>query len=260
MAFRAVLTPPAQATRLLAVAVRFLTRLPVPPVGERPGDLAHARAFFPLVGILVAAVGVAVRAVLAPLVGPLAATVAAVLATVAVTGALHEDGLADTFDGLWGGHTPARRLEILRDSRLGTYGTAALVGSLMLRVALLAPLDLGGLAGAMVVGHTLGRASSLVAVRLVPPADAGSAEQVAGPVSRLAAATATVTVAGVLLVAVGPWAPVPLLAGAAGGGALLTVAVRKLGGVSGDVLGAVNQVTHVAGMGAVAALVRAGVM
>lgn len=259
MAFRAVLTPPAQATRLLAVAVRFLTRLPVPPVGERPGDLAHARAFFPLVGILVAAVGVAVRAVLAPLVGPLAATVAAVLATVAVTGALHEDGLADTFDGLWGGHTPARRLEILRDSRLGTYGTAALVGSLMLRVALLAPLDLGGLAGAMVVGHTLGRASSLVAVRLVPPPDA-SAEQVAGPVSRLGAATATVTVAGVLLVAVGPWAAVPLLAGAAGGGALLTVAVRKLGGVSGDVLGAVNQVTHVAGMGAVAALVRAGVV
>lgn len=256
MSQRAAVTPPVEAARLLAVALRFLTRLPVPPVAERTGDLARARTFFPLVGVVVAAFGIAVRATLEPLLGPLAATVAAVLATVAVTGALHEDALADTFDGLWGAATPQRRLEIMRDSRLGTYGTVALIGSLLLRIALLAPLDLSGLARAMTVGHTLGRASSLVAVRLAPLADASSADQVAGPVSRLGAVTAAVTVAAVVFAALGPWAPVPLLAGAAGGAALLGIAVRRLGGISGDVLGAVNQVTHLTAMAAVVALVR----
>ncbi|PZF79116.1 adenosylcobinamide-GDP ribazoletransferase, partial [Jiangella anatolica] len=124
----------------LRAAVAFLTRL---PVGSSPAPLDRAGAWFPLVGLLVGSVGLGVWWVADGLAGPLVAAVAAVLATVIVTGALHEDGLADTADGLWGGSTRERRLEIMRDSRLGTYGALALAGDLLLRVAVLATAGSG---------------------------------------------------------------------------------------------------------------------
>ena len=113
-------------------AVQFLTRVPVRT--KRPSDLSAAVVWFPVVGALVgAAVGV-VAAVLGEVVPmPVAATVA-VLAGVLLTGAFHEDGLADTADAIWGGWTRERRLEILKDPRHGTYGVAALAGSIVVRV------------------------------------------------------------------------------------------------------------------------------
>ncbi|HVM19025.1 MAG TPA: adenosylcobinamide-GDP ribazoletransferase, partial [Egibacteraceae bacterium] len=148
--------------RLLAVAVQFLTRFPVPAIRVDDGDLRRASAAFPLVGVFVAAVGIAVRAAAEPLWGPLPATVTAVLAMVAATGAFHEDGLADAVDGIWGGWDPEQRVAIMRDSRIGTYGTVAVVGNLGLRVALLAPLRLGVFVTAVLCGHVLGRAAGLV--------------------------------------------------------------------------------------------------
>src|SRR5919198_3291922 len=134
--------------RLLLVALRFMTRLPLPRVEFREGDLRRASALFPLVGAVVAGIGIGVRAALEPLWGGSVAPLGALAAMIVVTGALHEDGLADTADGLWGGWTPAQRLEIMRDSRVGTYGVVALVGALSLRIALLAPLSLLGFARA----------------------------------------------------------------------------------------------------------------
>src|SRR5687767_13396010 len=104
--------------RLLAVAVQFLTRLPVPSIPVDDSDLRRASMYFPVVGIPVAAVGVGVRSGTEWALGTAAATVLAVTAMVAVTGAFHEDGLADSVDGIWGGWTPERRIEIMRDSRL----------------------------------------------------------------------------------------------------------------------------------------------
>jgi cobalamin synthase len=160
--------------RLLAVAIGFLTRIPVPKTSIGPGDLRRASAFFPLVGLGVAGVGIAVRAAAEPIWGAGVATVAAVAAMIVVTGALHEDGLADTADGLWGAWDPAGRLAIMRDSRIGTYGTIAIVIAIGLRIGFLLPLGLADFARAVACGHVLGRASTLVLARLLPSPDAGA--------------------------------------------------------------------------------------
>jgi adenosylcobinamide-GDP ribazoletransferase len=145
-----------------------------------PDDLRRASAYFPLVGLGVAGVGVAARAAAAPLWGAAVATLAAIVAMIVVTGAFHEDGLADTADGLWGGWTPAGRLAIMRDSRIGTYGTIALVAAFSLRAGLLLPLDLASFARAVACGHVLARASSLLLARLLPAvASSSSTVQVA---------------------------------------------------------------------------------
>jgi adenosylcobinamide-GDP ribazoletransferase len=247
----------AEALRLTAVALQFLTRIPVPQIRVDEGDLRRASAAFPLVGVAVAVVGIAVRAGAEPLWGPAVATIAAVCAMVAVTGAFHEDGLADTADGLWGGWDPEQRIAIMRDSRIGTYGTVALVGVLALRTGLLAGLPLGAFAAAVLCGAVLGRASTLVLVRLLPAAAEGSGASVVGRLGALGSGVAAVTVVAVLGLAAGVLAPVVLAAG------LLVVAAcrrlfrRRLGGLTGDSLGATNQLVELAAIAAVAALVRA---
>ena len=173
---------PFEALRLLGVALGFLTRVPVPRTAVGPDDLRRAAAFFPLVGLGVAGVGIAARAAVTPLWGTAVATVAAIVAMVLVTGAFHEDGLADTADGLWGGWTPAARLAIMRDSRIGTYGTTALIAAFAIRIALLLPLGLADFARAAACAHVLGRASSLLLARLLPAAEDPGPER-RGPVA-----------------------------------------------------------------------------
>lgn len=233
---------PAESLRVVAVAFQFLTRFPVPQIPVVDGDLRRATAVFPLVGVVVGAVAVAVRAAAEPLLGVAPATVLAVAATVAVTGAFHEDGLADTFDGLWGGWTPERRVEIMRDSRLGTYGASALLVSLLLQVSLLASLPFTAFSAAVVAGHTLGRGSVLVAVRWTPPYhDQGSGARVAEPLGPVGSSVALATMAVPVVVAFGPWSPVPVAAGLLALAWLGREARRRLGGLTGDLLGAGQQ-------------------
>lgn len=248
-------TPAWEPVRLLVVATRFLTRLPLPEPVFRDGDLRRATGAFPLVGVLVAAFGVATYAAAQPLWGIAVAVVVATAVEVGVTGAFHEDGLADVADGLWGGWTVADRLRIMRDSRLGTYGTVALVGVLALRVALLAGLDPSWFWRATLVGHVLGRASILVMVRLLPPADdGGSGAQVSDPTGPVGSTVGIVTTAAVLLVALGTAAWVPLVAAVVPIGLTTVLYRRRLGGITGDALGATNQLVHLAALAAVALL------
>lgn len=239
-------------------AVGFLTRLPAGRTG--PADLAGSSGYFPLVGLVVAAVGIAAWAVVEPLLGPLAAAAASVLATVALTGAFHEDGLADTVDGLWGGATPAQRLEIMRDSRLGTYGTVALAGDLLLRIALLAPLDLAAAVRVLVAGHVIGRAAPLVLAAWLPPARAGGQGAQVRAASRGGALLAGATVAVAAVAAAGWWAPAVLAAAAVAVAALRRAARRRVGGVTGDILGAGVQVAQLAAAATVAALWQGGLL
>jgi adenosylcobinamide-GDP ribazoletransferase len=241
-------------------AVGFLTRLPAGRPDRYPTDLTAASGFFPLVGAIVAAVGIAVWVVVEALLGPLAAAVASVLATVALTGAVHEDGLADTADGLWGGATPERRLEIMRDSRLGTYGAVALVADLLMRTALLAPLDLAAVARVLLAGHVIGRAAPLVLVAWLPPARPDGQGVRIGIASRGGALLAGATVAAAAVASAGWWAPLVVAAAAAAVAALRRAARRRIGGVTGDVLGAAVQVAHLAAAGAVAALAQGGLL
>ncbi len=127
--------------RLFFVALQFLTRVPVPAwVGYEPTWLSRAVRHFPLVGALVGTVAAAVALAVHRLWPPAVAATLAVTVTLWLTVAFHEDGLADTFDALLGAEPRDRALVIMKDSRVGTYGAAVLVASLLLRVVLLAAL------------------------------------------------------------------------------------------------------------------------
>src|SRR5258708_30078598 len=169
----------------LNIWVIFLTRMPLAaPTAILKGDVSRALWAAPAVGGAVGAVGAAVYWLMHTLHVPdFPAAALAVAATVAATGALHEDGLADVADGFGGGATRERKLEIMRDSRIGTYGVCALVLSFMLRIGALA--SLGGpalVAVALIAAHAMARAPMPAFMRLVPPARAdGMSAQAGGP-------------------------------------------------------------------------------
>jgi adenosylcobinamide-GDP ribazoletransferase len=235
-------------------AVGFLTRLPVGGAALDAPDLSRAAAWFPAVGLVVGGVMAGTRALADLVLAPLPATVVAVLAAVLVTGALHEDGLADTADALGAHVSRQRKLEILRDPRVGAYGALALIFAILLTVALLAPLDAGRFARAAVVGHVLGRWSTLPQSLLLPtsrPHGSGALVRVGavGLAAGSCVAVAAALVAGGLV----PGAVALAAAGAAtatGGWA----AVRAFGGVSGDTFGAVNKLVELSTYAALAAL------
>ena len=234
-------------------AVQFLTRVPVRTT--RPPDLSAAVVWFPVVGALVgAAVGV-VAAVLGEIVPmPVAASVA-VLAGVMLTGAIHEDGLADTADAIWGGWTRERRLEILKDPRHGTYGVAALAGSIVLRVVAVGALGGSAAIAGLVSAHTLGRGAAVATMGWTPLARPdGLGADYTSAVSHARAAAGGAVAVGIAAVAAGWW--VGPLAVAAIVPAVIVVVLgrRALGGITGDVLGAVEQCVECAVLVAVTAL------
>jgi adenosylcobinamide-GDP ribazoletransferase len=222
-------------------AVQFLTRVPVRITG-RP-DLAAAVAWFPVVGALVGAVVGAAAAGLGELVPMPVAAGLAVLLGVLITGAFHEDGLADTADAVAGGWTVERRLEILKDPRHGSYGVAALCGSIVLRVLAVASLTPAAAFAGLVAAHALGRGAAVVAMGTAPVARADGLgadyARAVGPARALAGGAVALAIAAA---ATGWWAGPLALAAAVGAAAVARIAGRALGGVTGDVLGAVEQV------------------
>ncbi len=226
----------------LACGFGLLTRLPVGwlvPVGSlyRPGRAVWT---YPLAGLAVG--GVAAGAFwTAGRIGvpPLPAAIWSVAASVLLTGGLHEDGLADTADGFGGGGTRERRLEIMRDSRIGSYGAVALVLSLGVRAAAIAALPPARAWMPLLVAGALSRAAMLPVLGLLPPARADGLGRMVGRVPPLALAAGVVIASGVALACVPPSAAaVALAAAAAVGSAVAALAWRRIGGQTGDVLGA----------------------
>ncbi len=226
------------------LALTLLTRLPVGRIGgmrEGPDVLRRAVWAFPPVGALVGGIGAAVYALLRQaLSAPLAAlwTVAAMLA---LTGALHEDGLADAADAL-GGRDRERRLAIMRDSRIGSYGVLALILSVGIRGAAIAVLDRPArVAAALVAAGGLGRGAILLVLAAADPArPEGLAAVLRAPPRAailagclLAAAAAATLPVGIALAAIALSIGVALL--------VARGARRALGGHTGDVLGATDQ-------------------
>ncbi len=221
-------------------ALQFLTRIPI-RLRAAP-DLAASVPWFPVVG---AAIGAAVGATAAGLGELVPATVAAAVAVmfgVMLTGAFHEDGLADTADAM-GGWTPERRREILKDSRHGSYGVAAMMGSILIRVVCVASLGPAAAFGGLVAAHTLGRGAAVAVMGLAPPVPVdGLGADYTRSLSTRRAAIGTTAALAIGAAAVGWWV-LPLALAAACGTAIVTaIAVRAFGGVSGDILGAVEQV------------------
>jgi adenosylcobinamide-GDP ribazoletransferase len=230
------------------VALRFLTRLPAPFVRTLDAPPLHqAMAMFPAVGAVVGALsGTAlVLSNLAGLPDVFSAVLALAIAAI-ITGGLHEDGLADVADGFGGGHTREHRLEIMRDSRIGTYGTLTLCLTVLARASLLtALLDLPPLAvlGLMAGAGAFSRSLMVDLLWATRPARSDGLSVMAGRPSRNTTLLA-LAIGGIGAAAAGGF----LLAPAAGAISLVAagiamamvraLAMRKIGGQTGDVCGA----------------------
>lgn len=243
----------------LLICLRFATRLPVPALaGESaphmPTSFSRALRLLPAAGALIGAlaagalIGASYLGLPPPLSAPLAVGVLILL-----TGALHEDGLADCADGFGGGATRERKLEIMQDSRIGAFGALALALALYLRVAGLAIIASRslGLASAVLIGAgALSRFAALVPLLLLPPArnrGAGFAAGKPAPFSLRVAATIA-CLFGLMPVLAGGGAACAAFAIFAVLGAALAVtalAKREIGGQTGDVAGAAQQVSEI---------------
>jgi adenosylcobinamide-GDP ribazoletransferase len=227
-------------------AVGFLTRLPVGGGELDTRSLSRAAIWFPAVGALVGGVAALVRLGAGELVPAAPATALALLAAVLVTGGLHEDGLADVADAFGAHTTRERRLEIMRDPRIGTYGGLAIGFALLLPFSLLAQLDAGRFAEAVLCAHVLGRCAPVVQSRALPAARADGS----GALLRVGTATALfvgAAGAGFVIALAGPEAGAAALAAAiVAGAAFGALSQRIVGGVTGDVHGAATKVVEIA--------------
>ena len=241
----------------LLICLRFFSRLPIPTTSREIAFGSHgfvrAAGLAPLAGALLA-LGPALVLVVARFAG-LPSNVAALLAIaslVAVTGALHEDGLADCADGFGGGRTRERKLEIMRDSRIGTFGAAALVLSLALRSAALAAALARGLsdaAAALLLSAALSRTACLAPLYLLRPARAlGLGAANARPGTRAVTSAVIISLClAVLVVGAGIDAKrvtSAVVVAAVAALVLCDVARRQIGGQTGDVAGAAQQVAE----------------
>ncbi|MEX0281930.1 MAG: adenosylcobinamide-GDP ribazoletransferase [Arenibacterium sp.] len=245
---------------LFLLALQFMTRLPIPSnVPFSDDHLFRAARYYPLVGLVVGAIGGCILLLSAAVLPALAAVVLSIAATVYVTGAFHEDGLADTADGLGGGLTKERVLDIMRDSQVGSYGAVALVLTFGLKAALLAGVTPGDAFALLLSGHALSRFSAVQVMRTTEYARPEGAKFVAPSIDRstywcaLAFSAAivvvvalwlgwTITLAGIVL-------------GVASTFFLRARLLRRLEGYTGDTLGAVQQVSEIAFyLGAIAAM------
>lgn len=231
-------------------AVVFLTRIPAGGFPYAAADWRWASAWFPTTGALVGALS-AVTWVAARPAGALVAAVVALTTSIVVTGAFHEDGLADTADAMGGALDRERLFAILKDSRIGVFGGLALVLTVLLRVAALASLDIAA-PFALVVVHCVARVTPvwlMAALPYVTPADHARSRPLmfAGPSQVVAASAFAAAALGAALAAsVFSALDVATIAGAAAGTALLVGWRFKVraGGITGDFLGASEQITE----------------
>jgi adenosylcobinamide-GDP ribazoletransferase len=234
----------------IKIGMLFSTRFPLShstPIGG--ADIARASWGLPVIGVLIGLLGaliygIAFRFNLPPLVG----AALAVATTLAATGCLHEDGLADTFDGFGGGSDRERRLEIMRDSRIGTYGACALATSLLLRVGALASLTTPGrVALALIAAHAGARAVVPLFLRVVPPARPDGLSADAGRPSQSSVVVAAALGFVLLLWSLGAArSVVALLLLLIVFGVMRRLCLRQIGGQTGDVAGALEQIGEIA--------------
>jgi adenosylcobinamide-GDP ribazoletransferase len=224
-------------------AFMLLTRLPVARLLRH--DVAPSRTAwaFPLVGAAIGCLGGLVVHIAAARLPPLVAAGWTLAVLLLLTGGLHEDGLADTADGLGGGGTVERKLAIMRDSRIGSFGALALALSVLLRAGAIAALPADHVVPSVVAAATLARTGMLVPLLCSNPARSD------GLGAGMAAAPRVALVVGLMLAALVCWALLPprtvfavVLATAAAAVIFTGFIHRQIGGYTGDTLGAVEQV------------------
>ena len=235
--------------RSFLAAVQYFTRLPVPAsVGHSQQLLDDASRYFPAVGVLVGVVSATALLLASFLWPPVVAAIIAVAASIWLTGAFHEDGLADAADGLGGGFGQQHILEIMRDSRIGTYGTLTLILSITLRVAVLSALPVTTACVLLVASHASSRYAAVALMWCLPYAreDESKAKPLSRNLSRAGLWVASTTTA--LVVAIGAVLEPALLGGVLPAVILVgwwyRVLQRNLQGYTGDCLGAAQQLAE----------------
>lgn len=234
--------------RDVALAFALLTRLPVPHLPDKAfAGQARAAWAFGLVGAVVALLAGTAGLLALGLGLPGAAAAGLVLAVqIVITGAMHEDGLADAADGLWGGWSRERRLEIMRDSAIGTYGVLALILSLGLRWVSLGALLAGGGIAPLIAAAAVSRGLMPALMTALPHArDDGLSRSVGAPGWPVSAVAAGLALA-IALMAGGGAAIVPITLGCAGAALVALIARARIGGQTGDILGATQQAAETA--------------
>lgn len=236
-----------QLFRDLATAFQFLTRLPLERPPYEANALSRSAKFFPLVGLFIGFLGSVVYLWLIRHLPSAVAAVVTLALFVLATGGLHEDGLADVADAFGGGWNRDQILTILKDSRIGTFGTLALVVSVGLRVLLLANLPLNRFAAYVISGHVLCRWTALPLGYALPSArhSAGQGARIARQISVGSFAIGSVLTGMIVAYALrwALWAPMVSVL-------LVTLASglyyrRRIGGVTGDCFGATNQLAEI---------------
>ena len=254
--------------RLFLIACQFLTRVPIPRwVGFEPAWLHDSARYFPVVGLGVGVMAAALLALGHWLFSPWVAAVLSVVGTVYLTGAFHEDGWADTCDGLGGVVSRERALHIMKDSRIGAYGAVGLVLMLSLKIATLADLPLQWALIVSVWSHCASRWSAVTLLRFLPYAgdvEHAKAKPMAQSITNTGWAMATAWMAGATLLglwispaAVWVWS-VLVACNISLAWALGRWFLKRLGGITGDTLGATQQVCEVGSLLAALAIWRLG--
>jgi adenosylcobinamide-GDP ribazoletransferase len=233
--------------RLFLIALQFLTRLPAPrDLKTSEEELGRAAMFFPLVGMLVGGGGALLHVALLHLLPPPTCVLLVLIYASFITNAFHEDGLADAVDGFGGGWTRERMLEIMRDSRIGTFGALALIFLVLAKYNFLSALEPARIWRWLIVAHTAARWTTLPLCLWLPYArPEGQGKLVARRVGYGGVAVATVTLLAALALLPGRAAAVAFAVAVAVVIASGWYYRRRLGGITGDCLGATNQVTEV---------------
>jgi adenosylcobinamide-GDP ribazoletransferase len=246
-------------------AIRFLTVIRVPASADAmaPDWLARAMKYFPLVGAGIGLASAIVLLVANEFWSPVIASSLAVAAGIVLTSALHEDGLADTADAFGGGWTIEKRLAIMKDSRIGTYGALALGLGVALRVAAIADMPMWAGPAALIAAHAAARAAPAFVMNRLGYAGDTAAMKVSyaeAPVRphELRFALVVVVIAALPLALISLWA---VVVGWLGGTVLALLLARwsrrLIGGYTGDVLGAVEQMFEIGFLLGVGAMVNA---
>ena len=236
----------------LVAAIRFLSTIPIPGsaqlfrTDEREPGLVLGSAYFPLVGLLVGGLAALIPLLIGTLFSPLVLAALLVCCQVVLTGGLHLDGLMDTCDGLFGGANRERRLEIMRDSRVGSFGVLGGGCALLLKFALFASFDPHTLVLALLLVSPLARWAMVLNVYVFPsarPGGLGAAFRQTVSIQRLCVAGGSVLVMAFWLAQVRGVGI--LLAGSLSALLIGFWVTRKLGGLTGDTYGTIAEMTEI---------------
>ncbi len=234
--------------RDMALAMQFMTRVPIRFRSLDPSRLNRASAWFPLVGLFVGGLGAVCYRIVVPHLGRPLTVLVVVLVMLIVTGGLHEDGLADCADAFGGGWTREDRLRILKDSRIGSFGAIAVVLSLGARILLLATLPAGTVLSYLVSAQVLARWTPLPLGAILQPArgEEGQGGRIAGKTSWFAVALGTLLAMVVVcyFLQFSAWRPIAAVSAVATFSGMYYQ--RRIGGVTGDCMGATIQISEIA--------------